>query len=148
MNGKLIIGALCAALLAGCGDGAKQPEIQGKGPRQYDKSVLARGERVFQTHCATCHGVNGEAKPDWRIRGADGKMPPPPLDDSGHAWHHPRAWLKQMVVQGSPAGLGNMPAWGGKLSAQEIDEVVTYVTSLWSDAIYLQWLTKVEQAPN
>lgn len=137
---------LCAALLAACGANDKPPEVQGKGLRQYDRNLLARGERVFQTHCATCHGFNGEAKPDWRIRGADGKMPPPPLDDSGHAWHHPRAWLKQMVFQGSPTGQGNMPAWGDKLSAQEIDDVVTYVTSLWSDAIYLQWLTKVEQA--
>lgn len=145
MNEKLIIGALCAVLMAGCGDGAK-PDNQDNGARQYDKNVLARGERLYQTNCASCHGFNGEAKPDWRVRGADDKMPPPPLDDSGHAWHHPRAWLKQMVSLGSPAGQGNMPAWDGKLSEQEIDEVVTYVTSLWSDAVHLIWVTKVEQA--
>lgn len=148
MNSKLIIATLCAALLAGCGDGAKQPEVQGKGLRQYDRNVLARGERTYLANCAQCHGTNGEAKPDWRIRGGDGKFPPPPLDDSGHAWHHPRAWLKQMVSQGSPAGQGNMPAWSGKLSELEIDDVVTYVTSLWSDAIHLQWVTRVEQAQN
>lgn len=136
---------LCALLLAGCGEPA---QTQGKGQRQYDRNVLARGERVYQTNCAKCHGNNGEALPNWRTVGPDGKYPPPPLDDSGHAWHHPRAWLKQMVVQGSPSGQGNMPAWGDKLSAQEIDDIVTWVTSLWSDAIYLQWVTKVEQAQN
>jgi mono/diheme cytochrome c family protein len=41
-----------------------------------------------------------------------------------------------------------MPAWGDKLSAQEIDDVVTWVTSLWSDEIHLLWVTKVEQAQN
>ena len=62
MNKKLIIiSAPC--LLAGCGDGAKQPEVQGKGLRQYDKNVLARGERVFSTNCAVCHGNGGEANP-------------------------------------------------------------------------------------
>lgn len=142
---KYISIVLCALLLAGCGE---PPQTQGKGQRQYDRNVLARGERVYQANCAQCHGNNGEAKPDWRIRGADGKFPPPPLDDSGHAWHHPRAWLKQMVAQGSPSGQGNMPAWAGKLSAQEIDDVVTWVTSLWSDEIHLLWLTKVEQAHN
>lgn len=141
---------LCALLLAGCGDDVKQDtsQIQGKGLRQYDRNVLARGERVYLANCAQCHGNNGEAKPDWRMRGADGKFPPPPLDDSGHAWHHPRAWLKQMVFQGSPTDQGNMPGWSGKLSEPEIDDVVTYVTSLWSDAIYLEWITRVEQRQN
>lgn len=145
MNTKVLI-FLCASLLAGCGNDTRQPDIQEKGLRQYDIGVLARGKRVYQANCAQCHGSSGEAKPDWRIRGADGKLPPPPLDDSGHAWHHPSAWLKQMVAQGSPAGQGNMPSWQGKLSDQEIDEVVILITSLWSDAIYLQWLTQVEQA--
>lgn len=136
---------LCALLLAGCGE---PPQTAGEGQRQYDRNALARGERVYQANCAQCHGSNGEAKPDWRVRGADGKFPPPPLDDSAHAWHHPRAWLKQMVAQGSPAGQGNMPAWAGKLSEQEIDDVVTWVTSLWSDEIYQLWLTKVERTQN
>lgn len=148
MNSKLIIATLCAALLAGCDDGAKQPEVQGKGLRQYDRNALARGERVFLTNCAVCHGNGGEGKPGWQQPGPDGKLLPPPLDGNGRAWRLTSSQMKQFVHQGSPDGRANMPAWQGKLSAQEIDDVVTYVTSLWSNAIYLQWVTKVEQAQN
>lgn len=147
MNTSIPVAALCAVLLGACGEGNKvAPQVQGKGARQYDSNALARGERVFQANCATCHGGAGEALPTWRIRGADGMLPPPPLDDSGHAWHHPRAWLKQMIAQGSAPGQGNMPAWGQKLSEQEIDDVVTWITSLWSNQVYLDWQTKIEQA--
>ena len=147
MKPGILIALIGAALLGGCGESGRQEEqIQGRGLRQYDKNVLARGERVFQANCATCHGAAGEALPTWRVRGADGMLPPPPLDDSGHAWHHRRAWLKQMIAQGSAPGEGNMPAWGQKLSEQEIDDVVTWITSLWSDQIYLEWRTKIEQA--
>jgi mono/diheme cytochrome c family protein len=143
MNKKLII-TLSVALLSGCGDGNKPPEVQGKGPRQYDKNVLARGERVFQTNCAVCHGSGGEGKPNWQQPGPDGLLLPPPLDNNGRAWRLSSSQMKQFIRQGSPHGRSNMPAWQGKLSDQEIDEVVTCITSLWSDLIYLDWKTKIE----
>jgi mono/diheme cytochrome c family protein len=147
MNKKLII-TLSAALLAGCGDGAKPPEVQGRGLRQYDKNVLVRGERVFQTNCAVCHGSGGEGKPGWQQPGPDGLLLPPPLDNSGRAWRLSSDQMKQFIRQGSPHGRSNMPAWQGKLSGQEIDEVVIWITSQWSDAIYLEWLTKTEKKQN
>lgn len=148
MHSKLMIATLCAALLAGCGDGAKQPEVQGNGPRQYDRNVLARGERVFLTNCAVCHGNSGEGKTGWQKPAPDGPLLPPPLDDSGRAWCLSSSQMKQFIRQGSPAGRSNMPAWQGKLSDQEIDEVATWITSLWSDATYLEWLSGVEQRKN
>lgn len=147
MNARLLL-LMCAALLAGCGDKAKQPEIQGKGLRQYGPNMLARGERVYQANCAVCHGYGGEARPGWQKAGADGKFPPPPLDDNGRAWRLNSSQMKSFIRQGSPAGRGNMPAWEGKLSDAEIDDVVAYTTSLWSDAVYLQWLTGVERQRN
>jgi mono/diheme cytochrome c family protein len=147
MNTKLII-TLSVALLAGCGDGTKPPEVQGKGLRQYDKNVLARGERVFMTNCAVCHGNGGEGKPNWQQPGPDGKLLPPPLDGNGRVWRLSSNQIKQFVHQGSPDGRANMPAWQGKLSDQAIDDAVTWITSLWSDAIYLEWLTRVEKKQN
>lgn len=41
-----------------------------------------------------------------------------------------------------------MPAWQGKLSEQEIDDVTLWITSLWSDAVYLEWLSKAGQRQN
>ena len=147
MSMKLII-TLSVALLAGCGEGAKPPEVQGKGLRQYDKNMLVRGERVFQTNCAVCHGSGGEGKPGWQQPGPDGLLLPPPLDNNGRAWRLSSSQMKQFIRQGSPHGRSNMPAWQGKLSDQEIDEVVTWITSQWSDAIYLEWLTRVEPRKN
>jgi len=147
MKRQLVI-MFCTLLLAGCDDSAKEPEAQGMGLRQYDRNVLARGAQVFQTHCSVCHGYSGEAKAGWQKPGPDGKLLPPPLDDNGRAWRLSSSEMKQFIRQGSPAGRGNMPAWQGKLSDREIDDVVTYTTSLWSDAVYLQWLAEVEQPRN
>jgi mono/diheme cytochrome c family protein len=147
MNKKLIF-TLGVALLAGCGDGAKPPEVQGKGLRQYDRNALARGERTFLTNCAVCHGNGGEGKPGWQTPGPDGKLLPPPLDGNGRVWRLSSSQMKQFVHQGSPEGRANMPAWQGKLSDLEIDEVVTWITSLWSDAVYLDWHTNEVQKQN
>lgn len=144
MNKKLIF-TLGIALLAGCGEDAKPPEVQGKGLRQYDANVLRLGDRVYLANCAVCHGYSGEGKPGWQQPGPDGKLLPPPLDGNGRVWRLSSSQMKQFVHQGSPDGRANMPAWQGKLSEQEIDGVVTWITSLWSDAVYLEWLTKVEQ---
>ncbi|BCB27137.1 hypothetical protein SKTS_20230 [Sulfurimicrobium lacus] len=146
MKEKIFAALLCAALLAGCSD--DKPQNQRKGSRQYDMNALALGERVFQKNCAVCHGYTGEAKPGWQNPGPDGKLLPPPLDDNGRAWRLTGRQMKQFILQGSPAGRGNMPPWQGKLSEQELDAVVTWITSLWSDAIYMQWQSDVAQEQN
>ncbi|ODU47243.1 MAG: cytochrome C [Thiobacillus sp. SCN 63-374] len=89
--------------------------------------------------------AEGKGQPgDWRVRDADGMFPPPPLDDSAHAWHHPTAALLEVIRDGSPQGQGKMPAWKGKLSEQEMQDVVVYIKSLWSDPVYRLWW-KMEQ---
>jgi mono/diheme cytochrome c family protein len=32
-----------------------------------------------------------------------------------------------------------MPAWQGRLSEAQIDDVVAYIKSLWSDPVYAVW---------
>jgi len=166
MNKSLSIPALFAALLSlgGCGDQASSSApkptaatITAAVPRQSpvlrqdtltvrrpDAAQVARGRRVYQANCAVCHGQNGQGTTDWNQPGPNGKYPPPPLDDSAHAWHHPTAMLRQVIRQGSPGGQGDMPAWQGKLSRQEINDVVAYITSLWSGKVYALWYRQVE----
>jgi len=108
--------------------------------RYRDAQQIARGQAVYTQHCMACHGTDGKGPPgDWRIRDADGRFPPPPLDDSAHAWHHPTAALLETVRDGSPGGQGNMPAWNGKLSEQAMQDVVAYIKTLWSDPVYQLW---------
>ncbi len=96
---------------------------------------------MYEKHCLACHGVAGKGQPgDWRLRKPNGLYPPPPLDDTAHAWHHPTAVLKQAIEAGSPPDMGDMPAWKGKLSDAQINDVIVYVKSLWSDEVYQRWL--------
>lgn len=102
---------------------------------------VERGRLVYEKHCLECHGAQGRGQPgDWRIKRDDGMYPPPPLDDTAHAWHHPTEVLKQRIREGSPPGVGDMPAWQGKLTEGEIDDVVVYIKSLWSPEIFRNWI--------
>ncbi len=115
--------------------------------RKLDPEKIKRGEAVYRKNCASCHGQNGEATPGWRNPGADGKYPPPPLDGSAHAWHHSTETLEEMIRKGSPGGAGGMPAWDGKLTNQEIDDVIVWIKSLWPDDVYDIWHKEIEHKP-
>lgn len=112
--------------------------------RNLDPGKIKHGESLYRAHCANCHGKNGEGAPDWRNRGADGKFPPPPLDDTAHAWHHSTQTLTGMIRDGSQPGAGNMPGWKDKLSDQDIHDVTDWIKSLWSDEIYDTWKKEIE----
>jgi len=114
-----------AALLAGCGDpkpGAEQ---------------LARGQQLYAQHCAACHGAKLEGQPNWRSPLANGRMPAPPHDESGHTWHHTDAVLFGITKYGltpnyAPPGYqSDMPAFEGKLSDDEIRAVLAFIASHW-----------------
>ena len=50
-----------------------------------------------------------------------------------------------MIRVGSPEG--GMPPWNGKLTNQEIDDVIIWIKSLWSDEIYDIWYKEIEVKP-
>ncbi|MBU2640892.1 MAG: c-type cytochrome [Gammaproteobacteria bacterium] len=148
MKWKIFATLVVGLGLAGC-DGT--PLVQSSDAdetvveRKLDPMQVTRGKAVYEKVCLECHGIGGKGQPgDWRIRDADGHFPPPPLDDSAHAWHHPTAVLLDMIREGSPQGQGKMPAWKGKLSEQEMLDGVAYIKSLWSDEVYALWW-KLEQ---
>ena len=120
-------------------------ELQNMVIRKLDSEKVQRGKIVYQTNCATCHGQNGESRSDWRKQGADGKYPPPPLNGSAHTWHHSTDTLSKVIREGSPPGIGGMPAWGDKLTDGEIDDVIVWITSIWSAEIYDIWYKEIER---
>ncbi len=110
----------------------------GSGPTIEDAPT---GRVVFATNCAVCHGVGGEGQPDWRVKKEDGTLPPPPLNGDGHTWHHADGLLYRIVSQGgkifedpnNPSFKSGMPAFGDRLSHEEIIAAFTYIKSLWGD---------------
>jgi S-disulfanyl-L-cysteine oxidoreductase SoxD len=135
---KLLASALLAILASACGEPPKPATraIDAKDSRQVEL-----GAKVYAAHCAICHGAKLEGQPDWRTRLPNGRLKAPPHDDSGHTWHHPDAVLFAIVRNGMvpPYAPGDyasdMPAFGGKLSDDEIRAVLAYIASHWSQEV-------------
>ena len=108
----------------------------------YRFDQVSTGARIYQANCAACHGKRAEGAENWRKAGPDGKYPAPPLNGTGHAWHHPLNILFYTVKNGSPGGQGNMPAWGEKLSDEEIISVIAWFQSRWPRDIYQNWVQR------
>ena len=108
--------------------------------RRLARFLEQRGAEVFAQNCAECHGGNAEATPDWRKVNADGKYPPPPLNGTAHAWHHPLDMLRMTVRKGGAPVGGLMPSFEDKLSAGDIDAAIAFFQAKWPDEIYTAWL--------
>ena len=114
--------------------------------RVQDFAAIARGASLYAENCARCHGEQAQGDPNWRSLGEDGRFRPPPLNGSGHAWHHPYAQLKQTIKQGGPVGQSSMPAFADTLSDRQIDDIIAWFQSKWPDEIYDAWSERNEQA--
>ena len=117
----------CAITLSACNAPTADPE----NPRQ-----VARGKAVYESHCAACHGRQLEGQANWRERRADGKMPAPPHNASGHTWEHSDRALFEVTKFGfaSKAGANyqtDMRAFKDELSDEEIWAAIAYIKSTW-----------------
>ena len=110
--------------------------------RSRDFAQITRGARLFTQYCAQCHGAQAQGTSNWRQRGNDGKFPPPPLNGSAHAWHHPLAALRHTIKNGGPT----MPAWKDTLTDQQIDDIIAWFQSRWPDDIYQTWAEMDQRA--
>ena len=104
---------------------------------------LALGQSVYGENCASCHGADLEGEPDWRQRRADGTLPAPPHDETGHTWHHPDFQLFAITKQGTAAFAPedyktNMAGFSEVLSDEEIKAVLEYIKSRWPEEIRLR----------
>ena len=113
--------------------------------RELDPAQVLRAKALYEQYCLERDDVVGKGQPgDRGIGDAGGHFPPPPMEDSAHPWHHPTAVLLEMIREGSLQGQGKMPAWKGKLSEKDQQDVVAYIKSLWSDPVYQLW-AKIER---
>ena len=131
--------ALAILFLTACSpDSAQVPQAPAIAPTAENPTT---GGNLFAANCAVCHGVGGEGQPNWHIRKENGTLPPPPLNGDGHTWHHADGLLYRIVSQGgkiyespdNPSFKSAMPAFGDRLSHEEIVAVLTYIKGMWGD---------------
>ena len=108
-----------------------------------DRALVDLGKAIYAENCASCHGVVLEGQANWRQRDAEGYLPAPPHDETGHTWHHPDPYLFLMTKYGIEEMIGksypnNMPAYKDKLTDEEILAVLSYIKSTWSSRIQRQ----------
>ena len=105
-------------------------------PRDVD---LAAGAALYAESCAVCHGANLEGQENWQSPGADGRLPAPPHDETGHTWHHGDQVLFEYTKMGGRAMMAargmefdsGMPGFGDQLSDREIWNILGYIKSTW-----------------
>jgi mono/diheme cytochrome c family protein len=89
-----------------------------RNPYEGDKKALSTGAQLFIAYnCLDCHGVDGS-----------GSMAPSFQDGRWHFGGSP-AEVFESIYQGRPDG---MPAWGGRISNDQIWMLTAYVRSLSS----------------
>lgn len=109
----------------------------GPDPFAYrDSGIVAAGKEIYVAQCASCHGASLEGQPNWRERGADGYLPAPPHDETGHTWHHPDAQLFEITRLGTETVVGGgyrsqMIGFNDVLTDDEIRAVLAYIKSTW-----------------
>lgn len=145
----IVLMLLSSGFMLSCSDEAKDsvsPATETKiVKRDIDPIRYSQGARLFQLNCAVCHGKNGEGAKDWRRPDENGKNPAPPLNGTGHAWHHSEKALQNVIRNGTAKIGGNMPSWKDKLSNSEISLILTWVTAQWPDEIYTAWYNRFHQ---
>ncbi len=139
---KLLIVLSSTLLLTGCFDNGDQ-EVE-KSPStekiSFSESInlnkgVELGQKVFLNNCVACHGQEGQGLvKDWKKRQADGKFPAPPVNGSGHAWHHSPTALMNTINNGGVKLGGWMPGFKDQLSEIEKQAVLDYLHDLWPEA--------------
>lgn len=127
--------ALAGALIMGAGGPARPVSAEGLLPYR-DPAAVALGRAIYGDHCASCHGAALEGEPAWTERDAEGYLPAPPHDETGHTWHHPDAQLFALTKHGVEALVGQgyrsrMIGFGDVLGDDEILAVLAYIKSTW-----------------
>lgn len=107
--------------------------------RNFNPERIANGERLYLELCFMCHGMEGEGDPGWKTPGEDGKYTAPPLNGTGHAWHHPMKVLHDYTKYGSVEKGGAMTGFEGVLSDEDITDIILWFQSKWPGELYDSW---------
>lgn len=109
--------------------GTREPEMSSflrEGGAPVREGDARRGRRVYENRCANCHGPRGEGNGPLAD---DLVVKPRDLTRKAYMRKLSRAHLYRVVHDGGESvGLSSaMPAWGDKLSEEELADVLAYV---------------------
>jgi len=118
--------------------------------RWYSDEQVKNGETVYVRNCSECHGSQAQGTPNWKTKLPDGSYPPPPLDGTGHTWHHNMNLLLTTINDGGRSWGGKMPGFKHTLNEYEKKSVLAYIQHYWSNRIYDMWAknTGLRKSPN
>ncbi len=106
-----------------------------------DEATLVLGKVLYEKNCASCHAINLSGAKNWKVgKDEDGQRLPPPLNGTGHTWHHSDKLLQGIIKNGLAYYIqdykGKMGAFGDVLNDKEIDSVLAYIKSYWNKDNY------------
>ena len=98
---------------------------------------MMRGARLYQEHCAQCHGPEAQGHPDWENTQV---VAAPPLNGTGKEWKLKKLQLFGVIENGSTKdGMPVMPGFKGRLSDEEIEDIISWFQALWPAEVYEIW---------
>ena len=111
-------------LAAACGgdSGSSGDQPRPSPPSAPSDELVTLGESLYVANCQSCHGDR---------TGAGGVPGAPPHNETGHTSHHPDAQLSDWVLDGKFPG--QMPAFGDRLSREQVEAVLAYIKTWWTE---------------
>ena len=104
------------------------------------KIMIERGKIAYQKNCVSCHMVNLAGAENWKEMDEDEHRKAPPLNGTGHTWHHDDNTLHSIIKYGLAKLVknyqGKMIGFEDNLSDKEIDTILAYIKSFWPKEKY------------
>ena len=99
------------------------------------KLMIERGKIAYEKNSVSCHMINLAGAENWKGMDEDGHRKAPPLNGTGHTWHHEDKTLHAIIKYGLAKLVknyeGKMIGFEDQLSDKEIDSILAYVKSFW-----------------
>ncbi|MFQ5994749.1 MAG: c-type cytochrome [Acidiferrobacterales bacterium] len=109
--------------------------------QQFSVDRITHGAQLYREHCLQCHGPEAQGHPDWQTAGTGQFVAAPPLNGTGNTWRRKKEEIVAAIKKGaSRKGVPAMPAYQGRLSDEQIDDIIIWFQVLWPPEVYEIWL--------